>query len=220
MVRMSRIISINPLNPDPEVVREVVEVLNAGGLVALPTDTLYGLAADISSEAALERLLVLKARPHDKPIPIFVSTIEALETVTRDVPEAARRLTQQFWPGPLTLILHASPDIPDAITAGTGTVGVRIPRLPLLAVLLEAVGHPLTGTSANRSGGKNPVTIRDVLRGLGKKLDLLVDGGTIPGGVPSTVIDCTESPFRIIREGAIARELIAGVLDEDDLTPG
>lgn len=219
MARMPRILSVDPQSPDPQVVQEVVKVLRAEGLVALPTDTLYGLAADIFSETALERVVALKARPHDKPIPIFVSSVEALDMVAAAVPDAARRLTQQFWPGPLTLILAASPDIPEMITAGTRTVGVRIPRLPLIAEILESIDCPLTGTSANKSGGINPVSLKDVLGSIGNKVDLLLDGGKAPGGVASTVLDCTQSPFRIIREGAIASEVLAAVLEPGDLGP-
>lgn len=216
---MPRILSVNPESPDPQVVQEVLKVLKADGLVALPTDTLYGLAADVFSESALERLVALKARPHDKPIPIFVSRVEALEMVATAVPDAARRLVQEFWPGPLTLILYATPDIPELITAGTGTIGVRIPQLRLLAEILDAMNSPLTGTSANKSGGIDPVTLKDVLRGIGNRVDLLVDGGKAPGGVASTVLDCTQSPFQIIREGSIAREAIAAVLEHSDLAP-
>jgi L-threonylcarbamoyladenylate synthase len=216
---MPRILSVNPESPDPHVVQEVLKLLKADGLVALPTDTLYGLTADIFSEAALERLVALKARPHDKPIPIFISRVEALEMVAAAVPDAARRLAQEFWPGPLTLILHASPDIPEMITAGTGTVGVRIPQLRLIAEILEAMESPLTGTSANKSGGIHPVTVKDVLGSIGNKVDLLVDGGKARGGVASTVLDCTQSPFQIIREGSITGEALAAVLEHGDLAP-
>lgn len=219
MARMPRILSVDPRSPDPQVVQEVVKVLRAEGLVALPTDTLYGLAADIFSETALERVVALKARPHDKPIPIFLSSVEALDMVAAGVPDAARRLIQQFWPGPLTLILYAFPDIPEMITAGTGTVGVRIPRLPLIAEILGSMDRPLTGTSANRGGGINPVALKDVLGSIGDKVDLLLDGGKAPGRVASTVLDCTQSPFRIIREGALAGEVLAAVLEPGDLGP-
>ncbi len=212
---MPRILQVDNNNPAPGVVSEIVDVLKSEGIVALPTDTLYGLAADISSEAALERLAALKARPHDKPIPIFISSIDGFEEVAVAVPEAAQRLAQQFWPGPLTLILHASSHIAEEITAGTGTVGVRIPNLRLVQAILEALDRPITGTSANKSGGPNPVTAQDVKKGLRNQYDLLVDGGKAPSGIPSTVLDCTQVPFRIIRKGAIEREAIAAVLGKD-----
>lgn len=212
---MPRILPADPNNPDPRVIQEIIDVLRVEGIVALPTDTLYGLAADISSEAALERLVALKARPHDKPIPIFISSIEDLGAIALEVPEAAHRLAQQFWPGPLTLILQASSQIPEEITAGTGTVGVRIPNLPLIAVILGTLDRPITGTSANKSGGANPVTPRDVIKDLSNQIDLLVDGGKAISGIPSTVLDCTQYPFRIIRRGAIERGAIAALLGKD-----
>lgn len=212
---MPRILPVDPNNPEPRVIREIVDVLKADGLVALPTDTVYGLAADIFSETALESLVDLKARPHDKPIPIFISSIEDLGAVTREVPEEAGRLARKFWPGPLTLILHASPEIPEEITAGTGTVGVRIPNLRLIEMILNGLGRPITGTSANKSGGINPVTPLDVQKGLQKQFDLLVDGGKTSSAIPSTVLDCTQFPLRIIRRGAIERGGIAALLGKD-----
>ncbi len=214
---MSRRLSVDPRAPDPTAVREIVEILRAQGIVALPTDTLYGLAADIFSGAAVERLLTLKGRPSNKPIPIFIFSVEALGRVARDLPRPAHRLAEQFWPGPLTLILHASSEIPDGITAGTGTVGVRIPDLPLIGEILAALERPISGTSANRSGGVNPVTVEDVVSELGHRCDLLVDGGEAGSGIPSTVLDCTQSPFRVIREGGIGRGAITRLLGKDGL---
>ena len=214
---MSRILSVDPNNPDSAAVREIVTVLKAQGTVALPTDTVYGLAVDIFSGAAVERLLTLKGRPSGKPIPIFISSIEVLEGVVRGIPAPAQRLAQEFWPGPLTLILHASQQIPEGITAGTGTVGVRIPNLPLIGAILTALGSSISGTSANRSGGRNPVTARDVVDEIGQDCDLIVDAGRAAGGVPSTVLDCTQFPFRLLRQGGIGRETLATVLGEDRL---
>lgn len=212
---MPRILHVDSNNPDPGVVQEIVDVLKGEGLVALPTDTVYGLAADIYSAAAVERLVDVKARPHDKPIPIFIASIDDLVRITRDVPETAGRLARRFWPGPLTLILNASPHIPEAITAGTGTVGVRIPNLPLVEVILNALDRPITGTSANKSGGANPVSPKDVMKGLQNQIDLLVDGGETGSRMPSTVVDCTQFPLRIIRRGAVQRGTIAALLGKD-----
>lgn len=212
---MPRILQVDPNNPDPRVVQEIVIAIQGEGLVALPTDTVYGLAADIFSGAALERVVDLKARPHDKPIPIFISSIDDLGKIARGVPEEAGRLAQRFWPGPLTLILHASAHIPEAITAGTGTVGVRIPDLPLIDLILKALDRPITGTSANKSGGPNPVSPKDVVKGLRNQFDLLVDGGETGSTIPSTVLDCTQFPLRIIRTGAVERGAITALLGKD-----
>ena len=212
---MPRILQVDPNDPDPRVVQEIVNVLEEEGLVALPTDTVYGLAADIFSGAALERLVDLKARPHDKPIPIFISSIDDLGKIALGVPEEAGRLAQRFWPGPLTLILNASAQISEAITAGTGTVGVRIPNLALIDLILKALDRPITGTSANKSGGANPVRPKDVVKGLRNQFDLLVDGGETGSNIPSTVLDCTQFPLRIIRTGAVERGAIATLLGKD-----
>ena len=212
---MPRILQVDPNDPDPRVVQEIVNVLEEEGLVALPTDTVYGLAADIFSGAALERLVDLKARPHDKPIPIFISSIDDLGKIALGVPEEAGRLAQRFWPGPLTLILNASAQISEAITAGTGTVGVRIPNLALIDLILKALDRPITGTSANKSGGANPVRPKDVVKGLRNQFDLLVDGGETGSNIPSTVLDCTQFPLRIIRTGAVERGAIAALLGKD-----
>ncbi|MFQ5655920.1 MAG: L-threonylcarbamoyladenylate synthase [Candidatus Methylomirabilales bacterium] len=214
---MSRILSVDPYDPDPESVGEIVAVLKAEGTVALPTDTVYGLSADIFSRVAVERLLTLKGRPSGKPIPIFISSIEALGGVVRQISGPAQRLAEEFWPGPLTLIFHASPHVPDGITAGTGTVGVRVPKLPLIGAILTSLDSSISGTSANRSGGGNPVTVRDVVSELGHDCDLIVDGGEASGGVPSTVLDCTQFPFRLVREGAVGRGVLAAVLGRDGL---
>ena len=212
---MPRILQVDPNDPDPRVVQEIVNVLEEEGLVALPTDTVYGLAADIFSGTALERLVDLKARPHDKPIPIFISSIDDLGKIALGVPEEAGRLAQRFWPGPLTLILNASAQISEAITAGTGTVGVRIPNLALIDLILKALDRPITGTSANKSGGANPVRPKDVVKGLRNQFDLLVDGGETGSNIPSTVLDCTQFPLRIIRTGAVERGSIAALLGKD-----
>lgn len=214
-VIMARILPVDPHDPDPGTVREIVDVLKGQGIVALPTDTLYGLAVDIFSGAAVGRLLTLKGRPPDKPIPIFISSIEGLEGVAEEIPGPAQRLAQQFWPGPLTLILHASPHIPEEITARTGTVGVRIANLALIEAILAALGRPISGTSANRGGGVSPVTVTDVVNELGHHCDVVVDGGEAGGGIPSTVLDCTESPFRLLREGAVGRGAITGLLGRE-----
>lgn len=218
MTRKPRVTPVDPQRPDPAVVKEAVEVLGRGGLVALPTDTLYGLGADIFNPEAIARVLEVKKRPQDKPIPILIATMEEVNEVARELPGAAWQLAERFWPGPLTLVLLAAPEVPEAVTAGTGTVGLRIPKCQLVVEILAALRRPITGTSANRSGGPNPKDAHQVLARIGKEIDLLLDGGRIPLGVPSTVLDCTQIPFRLIREGVITRRELGEVLGKEHFT--
>ena len=217
MAKKPRITPVDFMRPDPAVVGEAVAVLRRGGLVAFPTDTLYALGADLFKPEAVTRVLEVKKRSQDKPIPVFIGKMEDVNEVARDLPGAAWQLAERFWPGPLTLVLLAAPNIPEAVTAGTGTVGIRIPNSHLTLEILAALDHPITGTSANRSGGVDPVTVADVVRGLGNRCDLILDGGRAPGGIASTVLDCTELPFRIIREGAITAQALGAVLSKGTL---
>lgn len=217
MAKKPRVTPVDFIRPDPAVVGEAVAVLRRGGLVAFPTDTLYALGADLFKPEAVARVLEVKKRSQDKPIPVFIGKMEDVNEVARDLPGAAWQLAERFWPGPLTLVLLAAPKIPEAVTAGTGTVGIRIPKSHLTLEILAALDHPITGTSANRSGGVDPVTVADVVRGLGNRCDLILDGGRAPGGIASTVLDCTELPFRIIREGAITAQALGTVLSKGTL---
>jgi L-threonylcarbamoyladenylate synthase len=217
MTKKPRMTSVDFMHPDPAVVAEAVTVLRRGGLVAFPTDTLYALGADLFKPEAVARVLEVKKRPQDKPIPVFIGKMEDVTEVARDLPGAAWQLAERFWPGPLTLVLLATSKIPEAVTAGTGTVGIRIPKSDLTLEILAALSHPITGTSANRSGGIDPMTATDVVRGLGNRCDLILDGGRAPGGIASTVLDCTELPFRIIREGAITAQALGAVLSKGTL---
>jgi L-threonylcarbamoyladenylate synthase len=217
MRRKPQITPVDPKHPEAAVVEKAVEVLRRGGLVAFPTDTLYGLGADIFNLEAVSRVLEVKKRPQDKPIPIFIANMEEVNEVARELPGAAWQLAEHFWPGPLTLVLLAAPAVPEVITAGTGTVGIRIPKCQLVLEILTRLGRPITGTSANRSGGPNPTEIQQVLIQIGKEIDLLLDGGKAPGSVPSTVLDCTQTPFRIIREGPVTRGELRDVLGKKHL---
>lgn len=179
-------------------------LLAAGGILALPTETFYALAADPYQPAALRRLYVLKGRAEEKPVLLLVADTEMARQVALEVPETAQRLMARFWPGPLTLILPARGELPDLVTGGTGTVGVRQPRQALVCRLLAALGLPLTGTSANRAG-REPLTLAgDVAREFGGEIDLILDAGPCPGGQPSTIVDVTVSPPRLVRPGAIS----------------
>ena len=212
MSKRPKVTPVDLQRPDPAVVKEAAAILAKGGLVAFPTDTVYGLGADVFNPDALSRVLEVKRRPHDKPIPVFIRRMEDVNEVARELSGAAWQLAERFWPGPLTLVLFATPQVPEAVTAGTGTVGIRIPKCRVVLDILATLRRPVTGTSANRSGGGDPVTAAEVIKGVGNRCDLILDGGKVPGGIVSTVVDCTQAPFRIIREGAIPGEAIAALL--------
>ncbi|MBI4795997.1 MAG: threonylcarbamoyl-AMP synthase [Deltaproteobacteria bacterium] len=189
-------------------------LLAAGGILGLPTETFYALAADPYQPAALRRLYALKGRAEEKPVLLLVADTEMARQVAREVPETGVRLMARFWPGPLTLILPARGDLPDLVTGRTGTVGVRQPRQPLTLGLLAALGFPVTGTSANRAGREPLILAGDVAREFGGEIDLILDAGPCPGGLPSTVVDVTVTPPRLVRAGAVSnRDLLDFIPD-------
>jgi L-threonylcarbamoyladenylate synthase len=180
--------------------------------LALPTETFYALAADPCREEALKRLFDLKARPPARPVLLLVADREMVSQVAREVPDAARRLMERFWPGPLTLILPAQGQLSRRVTGGTGTVGVRQPHRDVTLRLLAALGFPVTGTSANRTG-EPPLTLAaEVARHFGPGVDLILDAGPCPGGLPSTIVDVSCKPPRLVRPGAIPVERLAAFL--------
>ncbi|MBI2080779.1 MAG: threonylcarbamoyl-AMP synthase, partial [candidate division NC10 bacterium] len=176
--------------------------LGAGRLVVFPTDTLYALGADPRNLGALERLLTAKGG-RDRAIPLLLAGLDALQSVVAEVPDVAVVLAERFWPGALTLILRARPDLPEAVTGGTGTVGVRVPAGPVATALLRKVGAPVTGTSANRTDERAPRRADEVGADLLSHVDLVLDGGACPLGVPSTLLDLTVDPPRVRRPGAV-----------------
>ena len=185
-------------------------VLGENGLIALPTESFYGLAADPFNEQALTRLWKVKARSEGKPILILIGDGSQLGPFVQCIPPAATVLMNAFWPGPLTIVFPAAIGLSDAVTAGTGSIGIRLSAWPPLHDLLLRVG-PVTGTSANREGMPPLTTAEEVQRNLGEALDLIIDAGATPGGRPSTVID-VRGPIRIIRDGAIERGAILAQL--------
>jgi L-threonylcarbamoyladenylate synthase len=185
-------------------------VLGENGLIALPTESFYGLAVDPFNEQALEKLWQVKGRSKGKPVLVLIGEGVQLNPFVRNIPPAATVLMNAFWPGPLTIVFPAALGLSDAVTAGTRSVGIRLSAWPPLCELLRRVG-PVTGTSANREGMPPPTTPIDVRQYFGDALDLIVDAGPTPGGRPSTVID-VQGPIRIIRDGAIDREDIVAQL--------
>jgi L-threonylcarbamoyladenylate synthase len=184
-----------------EAIPHALEILNRGGLVAFPTDTVYGVGALAFDAKAVESIYAAKARPVEKAIPILIGGPEDLDKVTSGVPPIAAKLAARFWPGPLTLIVPKHPHLPDVVSA-MPTVGVRVPDHPVARNLLTAAG-PMAVTSANISGKDSPKTAEEVSRQLSGRISLILDGGETPGGVPSTVVNCLGTEPVILREGPV-----------------
>ena len=194
-----------------DAISQALEVLENGGLVAFPTDTVYGVGALAFDAASIESIYAAKDRPVEKAIPILLGGPEVLDKVSMDVPATAEKLAARFWPGPLTLVVPKHPNLPDVVSA-TPTVGVRVPDHPLARELLRAAG-PMAVTSANISGQESPKTAGDVYRQLNGRIPLILDGGETPGGVSSTVVDCLGIDPVILREGPVTLEEIQSVLE-------
>jgi L-threonylcarbamoyladenylate synthase len=198
-----RRLAVDPEQPASQDLGLAARVLQAGGLVAFPTETFYGLGANALDAEAVARVFRAKGRPADKPLLVLVESAERAALVAAEVPAPARRLIARYWPGPLTLVLRARPELPPSLTAGTGTIGVRVPGHRLARALVHAAGFPVTAPSANPHGAASPRTAAEVLAGLGTAVDLILDGGPTPGEAPSTVLDLTGVAPRILRAGAI-----------------
>lgn len=194
----------------PYALQRAIDTLQAGELVAIPTDTVYGLGTLAFSTTGALKIYQVKERPPEKALPILLGEFTQLKLVAEFVPETARKLAAAFWPGALTLILPKHPDIPKAVSA-LDTVGVRIPNHIFARELFQAAG-PMAVSSANLSGHSNPTTAEDVYAQLKGSLPLILDGGRISGGIPSTVVDCTGADIRILREGTISRKMIGEAL--------
>jgi len=200
-------------------VGEALAVVRSGGLVAIPTETVYGLAADASDEAAVRRIFAAKGRPADHPLIVHLADAAALAHWAATVPPAAAVLAEACWPGPLTVLVPRASHVLDVVTGGRPTVGVRVPAHPLTTELLTRFGGGLAAPSANRFGHVSPTTAQHVVDDLGDAVDLVLDGGPCPVGVESTIVDCTVTPPQVLRPGGIPTEQIERLLgDLGDVT--
>lgn len=188
----------------PDALQRALDILKNGGLVAFPTDTVYGVGALAFDGRAVESIYTAKDRPAEKAIPVLIADESDLEKVGVDIPAIAHRLATRFWPGPLTVLVPKKPTLPASVSA-TDTVGVRIPDHAVTRALLRAAG-PMAVTSANISGQPSPSTAEDVFAQLNGRIPLIIDGGKTPGGTPSTLVDCTGENIRILREGPLSLE--------------
>jgi L-threonylcarbamoyladenylate synthase len=194
--------------------RGAAGIVHGGGVIAFPTETFYGLGACPFDARAVQRIFDLKGRSfRSAPILVLIRSRADLVALVSEITPAAERLMEACWPGPLTLVFHAAAAVPSVLTAGTGTIGVRLPAHPDVQRLLEAVGGPLTGTSANRSGGPPATTAEDVVRAFGDGVDAILNGGPTPGGLPSTVVDTTVDPPRLLREGRVPTASLRSVIN-------
>jgi len=189
-----------------EQIEKGISILKQGGIVAFPTDTVYGLGAGANNQQAVERVYRVKERPQNIALPLLLANVSQIGEVAEPVPPIAWLLAHHFLPGALTIVLHKSNSVPDIVTAGGITVAVRVPAHPIPIALAEGLGAPIVGTSANVSGKPSALTADEVYSQFGNKIDLVIDGGRCPGGRESTIIDVTGDEPVILREGAISRE--------------
>jgi L-threonylcarbamoyladenylate synthase len=204
--------TVDPNHPASVVIGRAAELLRASKLVAYPTETFYGLAADPRSPAAVETIFAAKGRPESMALPLIAANRAAVQLCTGPLSETAERLAAAFWPGALTLVLPAAPTLPSRLLGGGSTVGIRISSHPVAAALAMAFGAPIVATSANRSGEPAPMTAQEVQESLGGDVALILDGGPTRGGQASTVLDLTADPPRVVRSGSVPLGAVEQVL--------
>lgn len=200
---MAEIIRVNPEAPSPAAIARAAELLRRGEVVAIPTDTVYGLAADPFNESAVQRLFAVKGRSPDAPVPLLVDSIEMAAEVAGELPALFHPLAGRYWPGPLTIVMESSRRVPAVVSANTGRVGLRLPAAAIPQAIVRALGSPITGTSANRSGQPECRSAEEVEASLGEFLPLILDGGPSPGARPSTVVSLAGESWTLVREGAV-----------------
>lgn len=199
---------------DPRAIEQAVQVLREGGLVVFPTDTVYGVGAAVDRPDAVARLYVVKGRPLERPIPVLISDVGQLDRLGREISDEVRLLARCFWPGALTIVVPAQPWLPYEIVRDTGAVGLRMPAHPVALTLIERAGGAVATTSANRSGEREACTVEEALEALGPGVDLYIDGGRTPGGIPSTVVSLERGDLTILRRGALNPARLEQVLRE------
>jgi L-threonylcarbamoyladenylate synthase len=207
-----RLIRVDPRHPDPAVLAEAGAILRAGGMVAFPTETVYGLGANALDAAAVARIFEAKGRPAYNPLIAHVSSEAAARALASVWTREAELLAERFWPGPLTLVVPRAEGVPDLVTAGLPTVALRVPGHPVAHALLEAAGVPIAAPSANRFTALSPTTAAHVAKGLGERVDLILDGGPTAVGIESTVLDISAERPVLLRPGTISIEAIEAVV--------
>lgn len=194
------------MKPEPDLIRQGVDILRKGGVVVLPTSGLYGLGADAFNPDAIQRVFDIKRRPDHNPILVLLPDIRELDRLVRRIPHQVEPLLRRLWPGGITFIFEAADRVPEELTAGTGKIGVRLPAHPVAKALAGQFGSAITATSANLSGQQSVASINQLDAAVENAVDLTIDAGTLAGGPGSTIVDATCWPMRILREGAVARK--------------
>jgi len=212
LVRGTEVLPVDPMAPDRASIERAAEVIRDGGLVAFPTETVYGLGANGLDGEAVRRIFRAKGRPADNPLILHFAALEAVLPVVREVPDWAREVARRFWPGPLTLVLKRARLVPAVVTAGLDTVAVRVPDNVIALQLIRAAGVPIAAPSANLSGKPSPTTAEHVVADLAGKIEMILDGGPTGIGVESTVLDASGGRPRILRPGGVSREALEEVL--------
>ncbi|MGB9808661.1 MAG: L-threonylcarbamoyladenylate synthase, partial [Caldanaerobacter sp.] len=216
---MTKVIRIDRYNPEIELIDYAAEVIKKGGLVAFPTETVYGIGANSFDEEAVKRIFIAKGRPQDNPLILHIASIDQVYDLTVEFPEKAKKLVQKFWPGPLTIVLKKSSKVPYINTAGMDTVAIRMPSNSIAHLLIKRAGVPISAPSANVSGRPSPTDASHVIEDLYGKVDVIIDGGKCDVGLESTVVDLTDEIPVILRPGAVTLNMLQEVLGEVRLDP-
>jgi L-threonylcarbamoyladenylate synthase len=209
----AELLKVSAQTPDPVAIRYAADFIRRGEIVAIPTDTFYGIAADPFNLAAIEEIYRVKGRPETRALPILVNSVAQALSLSRDVPYTFHKLVAKFWPGPLTLLVEASTGVPLKVTANTGNVAVRWPNSPVVTALIDLVKGPVTGTSGNISGSPACSNADQLLLQLGDRLPLILDAGETAGTIASTIVKLENDEWTVMREGVISEEAIRAALD-------
>ena len=209
---MTEVLTIDPVRPDPAVIARAAECLRGGGLVAFPTETVYGLGAHALDPRAVRRIFDAKGRPSTDPLIVHVTSIAQVQRLVADLPPATHLLAARFWPGPLTVVLRRSSLVPDEVTAGLDTVAIRIPAHPVARAFIEGAAVPVAAPSANLFSRPSPTSAQHVLADLRDRIDMVIDGGNTVVGVESTVLDLSGTVPTVLRPGAVTLEMLCEVL--------
>src|ERR1700719_2065270 len=211
----AELLRVSSENPDPAAIRYAAEFIRRGELVAIPTDTFYGIAADPFNLPAVDQIYRVKGRPETRALPILVNAASQAIALSRDVPYSFHKLSAKFWPGPLTLLVEASTGVPLKVTAHTGNVALRWPKSAIVNALIDLIKGPITGTSGNISGQPACASALDLLEQMGDRLPLIIDAGETPGNLASTIVKLDGDDWAVMREGVITEQQIRAALEDD-----